>query len=101
MPIQSNHAVMLASFSLAALAFATDMAAARGGDRDRGAATTCSRYGSDCISAQTRRGRLGREVRLPGGTWIDCKGDCRNTLREETIDFFETLRENAPDGGRR
>jgi hypothetical protein len=27
-------------------------------------------------------------VRLPGGTWIDCAGDCRDKLRAETIDFW-------------
>lgn len=29
------------------------------------------------------------EVRLPGGTWIDCRGDCRATLRREHLDFWE------------
>ena len=48
----------------------------------------------------TRRGRVEREVRLPGGTWIGCKLDCRETLREESVDFFETLRERAPDNRR-
>ena len=35
------------------------------------------------ISAQGRR-----EVRLPGGTWIECRQTCSNTLRQETIDFW-------------
>ncbi len=70
--------------------------------RGTGTVSVCSRYGAGCISAPVRQGRNGREIRLPGGTWIECKGDCRNTLREETLDFFETLRERAPDGnGRR
>ncbi len=67
-------------------------------ERDTGSSvTTCSRYGKGCISAPTRRGRMEREVRLPGGTWIGCKMDCRETLREEAIDFFETLRERSGD----
>lgn len=67
-------------------------------ERDTGSAvTSCSRYGKGCISAPTRRGSVEREVRLPGGTWIGCKLDCRETLREESIDFFETLRERAPN----
>ena len=66
--------------------------------RDTGSSvTTCSRYGKGCISAPTRRGGVEREVRLPGGTWISCKLDCRETLREEAIDFFETLRERSGD----
>jgi hypothetical protein len=40
------------------------------------------------ISAPTRPSRWGREVRLPGGSWIDCAGDCREKLRETTIDFW-------------
>ena len=67
-------------------------------ERDTGSGvTTCSRYGKGCISAPTRRGRVEREVRLPGGTWIGCKLDCRETLREESLDFFETLRERSGD----
>jgi hypothetical protein len=27
-------------------------------------------------------------VRLPGGTWIECRQTCTNTLRQETIDFW-------------
>jgi len=70
-------------------------------ERDTGSrVTTCSRYGKGCISAPTRRGSVEREVRLPGGTWIGCRMDCRETLREESIDFFETLRERAPDNHR-
>jgi hypothetical protein len=33
---------------------------------------------------------------MPGGTWIPCKQDCRETLREETVDFWETINERAP-----
>jgi hypothetical protein len=43
------------------------------------------------ISAPVRTTRLGSEVRLPSGTWIDCRGDCRETLREQTIDFWDRL----------
>lgn len=64
---------------------------------DTGSVSVCSRYGRGCVSGPTRSGKFDREVRLPGGTWIGCRLDCRNTLREETVDFFETLRERAPD----
>jgi hypothetical protein len=29
-----------------------------------------------------RRGRNGYEIRLPGGTWIECRRDCSQTLRQ-------------------
>ena len=60
--------------------------------------TACSRYGNGCASAPVRTGRFGHELRLKGGTWIDCKSDCRQTLREETVDFWDTQREK--NGGR-
>jgi hypothetical protein len=92
---------MLKATSLILLASAAVMlpvAAEAQRERDTGSSvTSCSRYGKGCISATTRRGNVEREVRLPGGTWIGCKLDCRETLREESIDFFETLRERAPD----
>lgn len=51
--------------------------------------TAVSRSNLQTVTAPVRRGRWGQEVRLPGGSWIDCKGDCRETLREETVDFWE------------
>jgi hypothetical protein len=80
----------------AVLAFSAAVEA-RPGRASGGTIEVCSRYGNGCVSGPTRPGRFGdREVRMPGGTWIACKLDCRQTLREETIDFFETLRERAP-----
>ena len=58
--------------------------------------TGCSRFGHGCISGVVRPGRFDNEVRLPGGTWIGCARDCRDTLRAETVDFWET---HMPGGG--
>jgi hypothetical protein len=52
--------------------------------------TACSRYGSDCYTARVVRSRVGPKLVLRGGTVIDCIGDCRDTLREKTVDFWET-----------
>ena len=54
-----------------------------------------SDWGNATITAPVRRGRLGYEVRLPGGNWIDCRRDCAETLRVETIDFWES---RGPEG---
>ncbi len=59
-----------------------------------GHVTTCSTYGNGCTSAPVRRGRNGYEFRLPGGTWIECRSNCRNALREDSVDFWETQKEN-------
>jgi hypothetical protein len=59
-----------------------------------GYVTTCSTYGNGCTQAPVRRGRNGYEFRLPGGTWIECRRNCANALREDSVDFWETQREN-------
>ncbi len=58
---------------------------------------TCSQYGNGCTSAPVRRGRNGYEYRLPGGTWVECRRNCGMALREDTVDFWETQRENQRD----
>lgn len=58
----------------------------------------CSSWGNGCMTAPVRAGKFGPEVRLKGGTWIDCRGDCRETLREEVLDFWETQNDKAIAG---
>ena len=54
--------------------------------------------GVGMVTAPVRPGRWGDEVRLPGGTWVDCGRSCENTLRHETVDFWDdmTSRINSP-----
>lgn len=94
--LKSGSALIAAAATLGGFLVSSEPADAR---RDGSSVTACSRYGNGCYSAPTRYGRFGREMRLKGGTWIDCKGSCNDTLREETVDFWETLRERS--GGRR
>jgi len=64
-----------------------------------GFVTAESRYGPQTITAPVRISALGRrEVRLPGGTWIECRQSCANTLRQETIDFWH-IRSNPSNAG--
>jgi hypothetical protein len=69
------------------------------GGRDKGSIVACSRFGNGCYRAPVRQGKWGAEMRLKGGTWIDCRGDCRETLREETVDFWETQNDKAIAAG--
>ncbi|HVZ03973.1 hypothetical protein [Hyphomicrobium sp.] len=58
--------------------------------------TACSRYGNQpCYTAQLQRGVRGKQLILHHGTRIDCNRDCENTLRETTVDFWDTMRENG------
>lgn len=55
-----------------------------------------SRFGNGSMKGQVRQVPLGWEVRLPGGRWVYCRRNCSETLRVETVDFFES---NAAGSG--
>ncbi len=92
-------AICAAAAGLVVMAAASSAADAQSKRRGNvvGYVTTCSTYGNGCSSAPVRRGRHGYEIRLKGGTWVSCRRNCRNSLREETVDFWETQRENQRD----
>lgn len=98
MPPSAYHvsAALLVAASLLAAPFQvapSEARSIRGGHR----VTVCSEHGRGCLEAPVRRGAKEWEVRMPGGTWIGCKRDCRRTLREEALDYFETLRDRVWD----
>lgn len=83
----------LALMIILALGATTGAASAQGryhGQGDRGYVVAESWYGKGTVSGPVRPGRHGWQVRLPGGTWIDCRRSCRETLRQETVDFWES-----------
>lgn len=41
------------------------------------------------VSGAVRNGRSGKEVQLPGGSWVNCFGGCAYALRRNTVDFWE------------
>jgi len=67
----------------------------RSGGEGQGTVTACSNYGNGCRSAPIRRAANDYEFRMPGGTWMSCQQSCKDTLRREVIDFWETQRENG------
>lgn len=92
----------------AALAFSAlvglDAAAAYAAGRyDRGTGpgyvVAESHWGHGTISGPVRRGPVGWQVRMPGGSWIDCGRSCSQTLRQQTIDFWESNGTQAKDSG--
>lgn len=52
-------------------------------------AVAVSRFGNGSVSGPVRETRTGYEVRKPNGTWIACRRSCSETLRVETVDFYE------------
>jgi hypothetical protein len=62
-----------------------------------GTVTAQSRFGAQTVSGPVRHAANGRlEVRLPGGTWIECVRNCSDTLRRQTVDYWQ----NVGGGGR-
>ena len=59
-------------------------------DLSQGYVVAESRYGNGTVSGPVRFRRLGPQVRLPGGTWEYCRRSCSETLRVETIDFWDS-----------
>lgn len=93
--LRASAAITLSAVSTLALMQPSE-AAPRHHYRE-GGVVACSHYGRGCIRGPVRDGAVERQVRMPGGTWIGCKSSCSRTLREEALDYFETLRDRVWD----
>ncbi len=87
-----RSALLLATIFLSAL-WAPGANAKR--DRPPKSVKVCSHYGNGCLVAPVRRGRFGLEARLKSGTWMSCRGDCDQAIREDVLDFWETQADKA------
>jgi hypothetical protein len=76
------------------------VAAERGPGPGLGIVTAESLYGNGTVRGPVRRTAQGRlEVRLPGGSWIECAYSCADTLRRETVDFWRNHGGGGPRAG--
>lgn len=87
-----------AAAGLALAAMVLPAEAQRKGERGYAMVRACSIYGNGCITLPIRPGRFDYEFRMPGGTWVSCRRDCKTAIREEVLDFWETQRERQPSG---
>lgn len=72
-----------------------DFATAQGyyrGKAQGGYVVAESRFGNGVVRGAVRPTSLGPQVQLPGGSWIYCRRSCSETLRAETVDFWEAQR---------
>lgn len=58
-----------------------------------------SRWGNGTVTGAVRPGRAGWQVQLPRGTWVDCGRSCSETLRRQTVDFWQSMGPQSPDQG--
>jgi opacity protein-like surface antigen len=84
-------ALVAALMSPATAADRASVGRSRSADGIVGEVTAESRYGNgQTVTAPVRRNTKDRlEVRLPGGTWIECVRSCSETLRRQTVDFWQ------------
>lgn len=61
----------------------------RGYDNYGGQVVAESRFGNGTVVGAVRQTRLGPQVRTPGGSWLYCKRSCSETLRVNTVDFWQ------------
>ena len=78
---------------------AVTLPAEAGGRGRAGTVFAESNYGNGTVSGAVREGDNGPQVQLPGGTWIDCVRSCSDTLRRQSVDFWQN-QPNGPDRGR-
>jgi len=96
MALKTVLSTALAATLALAMTSAADAQSRKYGRGDgNGVVSVCSIYGNGCTSAPVRWASYDYEFRLPGGTWISCRQSCKDTLRRETVDFWETQRENS------
>jgi hypothetical protein len=93
MALRTVLGVALAATTMAGLMTPADAQSRRKGGE--AVVRACSIYGNGCTTAPIRRASNDYEFRMPGGTWISCRQSCQDTLRRETVDFWETQRENG------
>jgi len=96
MDFKKYAALWLAGMVGAALLIGTagaSLAGSKYGSRGYSYITAQSKYGNGTISAPVRSAQYGWQVRLPGGVWIYCELNCFQTLRDQTVDFYEVIGE--------
>ncbi len=87
-PTSVRAVLLLGASAGLALVTAAD-ASSRDRRADTGYVVAESRFGNGTVSGPVRRTATGYEVRMPGGTWIACRSSCSETLRVETVDFWQ------------
>lgn len=54
-----------------------------------------SKHGNGSVVGPVRRTGVGLQVKTPGGSWLHCERSCTETLRVNTVDFWQ----NEPGAG--
>jgi len=89
----NRHQAQLMCAALAVaicLGAATSSEARRRGDSTAYAQVVAeSRFGNGTVVGTVRQTSLGPQVQTPGGNWLYCARSCSETLRVNTVDFWQ------------
>lgn len=88
--------MILAGCFVLGMAGGIEAVSAQGHGRADGYVVAESRFGGGRVRGAVRQTSLGRQVQLPSGNWVYCKRSCSETLRAETVDFWEA--QEGPGG---
>jgi len=80
----------ICAIALAAIAPLSATSADAQRHKSMGYVTAHSEFGNGMVSGPVRMTSKGPQVRLPGGTWVDCERSCKHTLRLKTVDFWQS-----------
>lgn len=50
--------------------------------------TVCGKGGSGCLTTEIRSTKLGEQYRAINGNWRYCRGDCKDTIRKNYLEFW-------------
>lgn len=88
-----NQALLLAP---AVLVACLGLVAPASAGARKGTITVCGTFGNAaCYTAPVRRTASGAQFQLKSGRWVDCARDCHDTLRRETVDFWDEQRNSS------
>ena len=93
-------AALAAGSALAASALSAEAARHRTYHRGGGGegVIATSRFGNGSVGGAVRGTSVGPQVQLPSGSWVYCRRSCSETLRVETVDLHEVMRDFAGQG---
>lgn len=57
-----------------------------------------SKHGNGSVVGPVRRSRVGWQVKTPGGSWLHCERSCSETLRVNTVDFWQNQQGAGENG---
>ena len=85
-----THLICAALTAVICVGSTTNSEAGRRGDSSRyGQVVAESRFGNGTVVGTVRQTRVGPQVQTPGGNWLHCERSCSETLRVNTVDFWE------------